>query len=125
MGRPVNEDSAVPPRALLASFTGDPSPELYPPQVGSDQRKTARIVRLCESSTCHLAGDWSSVLDELRRLLGVDVGQTTADGEFALELTSCLEACGAAPAMMVDDEVVGNLTPERVREALARYREGR
>lgn len=82
------------------------------------------IVRLCESPNCHLAGAWSA-LDELRRLLDVGVGETTPDGEFTLELTSCLGACGVAPVMMVDDEVVGNLTPDRVRETLARYREGR
>ncbi|HEU68425.1 MAG TPA: NAD(P)H-dependent oxidoreductase subunit E [Candidatus Acetothermia bacterium] len=82
------------------------------------------IIRLCASPNCHLAGAWSA-LDELRRSLGVDVGETTADGRFTLELTSCLGACGVAPVMMIDDEVVGNLTPERVREALARYREAR
>lgn len=55
----------------------------------------------------------------------MDVGETTPDGLFTLEFTSCLGACGVAPAMMVDDEVVGNLTPEKVRAAIARYREGR
>ncbi|MGD9840179.1 MAG: NAD(P)H-dependent oxidoreductase subunit E [Candidatus Bipolaricaulis sp.] len=79
------------------------------------------IVRLCESPNCHLAGAWSA-LAELRRVLGVDIGETTPDGLFTLELTSCLGACGVAPVMMVDDEVVGNLTPARVREALGRYR---
>lgn len=82
------------------------------------------IIRLCQSPNCHLAGAWSA-LEELQRVLGVRVGETTADGEFTLELTSCLGACGVAPVMMVDDEVVGNLTPERVAEALARYRRGR
>lgn len=82
------------------------------------------IVRLCASPHCHVAGAWSA-LDELRRALGVDVGETTPDGLFTLEFTSCLGACGVAPAMMVDDEVVGNLTPEKVRAAIARYREGR
>lgn len=82
------------------------------------------IIRLCESPNCHLAGAWSA-LDELRGSLGVDVGETTSDGAFTLELTSCLGACGVAPVMMVDDEVVGNLNPERVRNTLARYREGR
>lgn len=81
------------------------------------------IVRLCESPNCHLAGAWSA-LDEIRSTLGVGVGETTSDGTFTLELTSCLGACAVAPVMMVDDEVVGNLTPERVRQTLARYREG-
>ncbi|MCX7750677.1 MAG: NAD(P)H-dependent oxidoreductase subunit E [Candidatus Bipolaricaulota bacterium] len=82
------------------------------------------VVRLCASPHCHVAGAWSA-LDELRRVLGVEVGETTADGLFTLELTSCLGACGVAPVMMIDDEVVGNLTPAKVAAAVARYREGR
>ena len=42
-----------------------------------------------------------------------------------MELTSCLGVCGVAPAMMVDDEVYGNLTEERLRKILDSYREGR
>lgn len=80
------------------------------------------IIRLCESPPCHLAGSWS-LLSALRGELGIDVGETTPDGLFTLELTSCLGVCGVAPAMMIDEEVYGNLTPERLRDILARYRE--
>lgn len=82
------------------------------------------IIRLCSSPNCHLAGAWSA-LEELKRHLGVEVGGTTPDGRFTLELTSCLGACGVAPVMMVDDEVVGNLNPERIAATLARYGEER
>lgn len=80
------------------------------------------LVRVCESPNCHLAGAWS-VIEELKRELGVEVGQTTADGLFTLELTSCLGVCGVAPVMMVDGEAFGNLTPARVREVIRRLRE--
>jgi len=80
------------------------------------------VIRVCDSPNCHLFGAWS-VVEELRKLLGIEVGETTPDGLFTLELTSCLGACGVAPVMMVDDEVFGNLTPERVREILARLKE--
>ncbi len=79
------------------------------------------ILRVCASPNCHLAGAWS-VLDELKQVLDVEVGETTPDGLFTLELTSCLGACGVAPVMMVDEEVFGNLTPERVREIISRIR---
>jgi len=82
------------------------------------------IIRLCDSPPCHLAGAWS-VLAALREELGIDVGETTKDGLFTLELTSCLGVCGVAPAMMIDDEVYGNLTPERLKGILTRYREER
>jgi len=80
------------------------------------------IIRVCNSPPCHLAGSWS-LLSALKEELGVDVGGTTPDGLFTLELTSCLGVCGVAPAMMIDDEVYGNLTPEKLREVLAGFRE--
>lgn len=81
------------------------------------------VIRVCDSPNCHLFGAWS-VVEELQRLLGVGVGETTPDGLFTLELTSCLGACGVAPVMMVDDEVFGNLTPEKVRRILGELRGG-
>ncbi len=81
------------------------------------------VIRVCDSPNCLLFGA-GSVVEELKKLLGVEVGETTPDGLFTLETTSCLGACGVAPVMMVDDEVFGNLTPEKVREVLARLKEG-
>ena len=71
------------------------------------------IIRLCESPPCHLMGA-HSLLEYLKGSLKVDVGGTTKDGIFTLELTSCLGACGVAPAMMLNEEMFGNLTPEKV-----------
>jgi NADH-quinone oxidoreductase subunit E len=71
------------------------------------------IIRLCDSPPCHLMGS-QSLLDYLKRVLKVDTGETTKDNLFTLELTSCLGACGVAPAMMVNEEMYGNLTPEKV-----------
>jgi NADH:ubiquinone oxidoreductase subunit E len=76
------------------------------------------IIRICQSPPCHLMGA-TTVVQELTRQLGIDFGQTTPDGNFTLEMTSCLGVCGVAPAIMVNDEVYGNLTPERIREILA------
>lgn len=79
------------------------------------------IVRLCESPPCQLVGA-ESLLEILSAQLGVAVGETTADGVFTLETTSCLGVCGVSPAMMIDKEVHGNLTKERVVKALAAAR---
>ena len=75
------------------------------------------LVRICQSPPCHLMGA-TQVSRELMKQLGVSFGETTADGQFTLEMTSCLGVCGVAPAMMVDGDVYGNLTPERIREVL-------
>lgn len=79
------------------------------------------IIRLCESPPCHLMGA-QSLLDYLKGALKVDVGGTTKDGLFTLELTSCLGACGVAPAMMLNEEMYGNLTPEKVEAILGERR---
>lgn len=75
------------------------------------------IVRLCESPPCYVMGS-ENLLEALRKRLGVDLGETTEDGEFTLETTSCLGACGVAPVMSVDDEVYGNLTEQKAREII-------
>jgi NADH:ubiquinone oxidoreductase subunit E len=75
------------------------------------------IIRVCQSPPCHLMGA-TTLAQELTRRLGIDFGQTTPDGVFTLEMTSCLGVCGVAPAMMVNDEVYGNLTPGKIQEIL-------
>lgn len=82
------------------------------------------IIRFCDSPTCHLLGGWK-VLEEVKQILRIDAGQTTRDGLFTLEMTSCLGACGVAPAMMINDETYGNLTPARVRDIIDGYKEAK
>jgi NADH-quinone oxidoreductase E subunit len=81
------------------------------------------IIRLCDSPPCHLMGS-ESLLEYLKKKLKVDIGETTSDGAFTLELTSCLGICGVAPALMVNEEMVGNLTPERLDAILEKRRQG-
>jgi NADH-quinone oxidoreductase subunit E len=79
------------------------------------------LVRICQSPPCHLMGA-TTISKELMAQLGVKFGETTADSEFTLEMTSCLGVCGVAPAMMIDNDVYGNLTPGRIGEILAEKR---
>jgi len=62
-------------------------------------------------------------MDYLKQKLGIEPGQTTADGLFTLLPTVCLGHCEQAPVMMLDGEIVGNLTEERIDRALAKARE--
>lgn len=80
------------------------------------------IIRLCDSPPCHLMGS-ESLLDYLKKKLKVNTGETTADGIFTLELTSCLGICGVAPALMMNEEMIGNLTPEKVDTILEERRQ--
>jgi len=78
------------------------------------------VVKVCKSVPCYLKYN-QPVIEAVERALGIAPGQTSQDGLFSLELVNCIGACDRAPAMMIDDDVFGNLTPERVAEILAGY----
>lgn len=79
------------------------------------------IIRVCESPPCHLMGS-ENILDELKKILKVDIGETTDDKLFTLELSSCLGVCGVAPAIMINNDVYGNLSKEKIVEIIENLR---
>jgi NADH-quinone oxidoreductase subunit E len=82
------------------------------------QAPTGRhVVAVCHNLSCHLAGA-QDLLAHLRRRLGVEVGETTADGRVTLQAVECLCACEAAPMAQVDDRYELNLTPDKVDRIL-------
>ena len=80
------------------------------------------VIRFCQDAPCHIAGG-PEVWEALEHELGIPFGETTLDKQWSLQTTSCIGACGVGPVMMVDGDIYGNLTPEKVREIIARYRE--
>ena len=80
------------------------------------------IVRLCDSPPCHIEGS-GAIKETIANTLGVKPGQTTDDGLFTFEIVSCMGLCGVAPAVMINEDVYGNLTPETMAGILAKYRE--
>ncbi len=81
-----------------------------------------RLIRVCLGTACYVRGG-QEVLAALRHELGIEVGQTTEDRLFSLEIGRCFGACGLAPVVMVDDDVHQRVKPARVRELLSSYRE--
>jgi len=79
------------------------------------------LVRVCLGTACYVRGG-KNVLEALKDELGIDVGGTTADGEFSLEVARCFGACGLAPTIMIDEDVVQRVKPARVRSILQAYR---
>ncbi len=68
------------------------------------------IIRVCKSLPCFLKNSEmivKSVADEI----GIKPGDTTPDGKFSFELTNCIGDCDKAPAMLINDDVHGDLTP--------------
>jgi len=75
------------------------------------------LIRVCESPPCHLLGA-QTIFKAIEDKLGIKEGETTKDGLFTLEGTSCLGICGVAPAMMINEEAYGNLTVEKINQIL-------
>ena len=76
------------------------------------QPQGKHVVRLCRGTACHVQGS-GRVAEQLERSLEVKDGETTKDLLFTLQYVACLGCCSLAPAMLVNDEVYGRLTPEK------------
>jgi NADH-quinone oxidoreductase subunit E len=81
------------------------------------QRPGRHVVSVCHNLSCHLMGS-KAIVQHLNQRLGVEVGETTADGRVTLLTVECLCACEQAPMMQVDDRYEGLLTPEKVDRIL-------
>lgn len=78
------------------------------------------VIHLCDSVSCWVMGQ-AALLDELVRLLGTPPGGTTQDDRFTLLPLVCLGACDRAPALLVDRDLHGPLTPMDLPTLLERY----
>ncbi len=81
------------------------------------------IIRLCDSPVCFLNGS-KNVLKRLQELLNLEIGETTPDGLFTLELTSCLGVCANSPVMMINKDIYGDLTEDRAEEIIREIKRG-
>lgn len=83
----------------------------------SFDKKGKNVVRICNSPSCYLNGSLN-VLEDAKEILEIEVDGTTKDGRFTLELTSCIGCCDRAPAVMINDELITDVTKERLRKLL-------
>jgi len=79
-------------------------------------------VVLCNGSSCHMSGA-EELLKEIRKLLEINDGETTADGLFSLEVQSCMGACGQSPVLAVGREFHSGISVKELREIIYQYRE--
>ena len=78
-------------------------------------------IAVCLGTACFVNGS-EKILEKIKEILKIDVGQTTKDGLFSLEATRCVGACGLAPVFKVNEEVYGKTTPEIAEKVIAEYR---
>ncbi|MDD3927188.1 MAG: NADH-quinone oxidoreductase subunit NuoE [bacterium] len=78
--------------------------------------KGKHVIKVCDGTACHVRNSqW--IIDGLREHLRLKQGVTTTkDMLFTVETVACIGACALAPAMMVDEEIYGQLTPDKVKE---------
>lgn len=82
------------------------------------RRKVGRhVIHLCDSISCWVMG-CDGICAHLEESLGIEMGQTTADGKFTLLPIPCLGDCDRAPSVMIGRELHSNLTPERIDDIL-------
>ncbi len=79
------------------------------------------VIMVCDSVSCWVMG-YDKMREHLKTRLGVELGQTTADGRFTLLPIVCLGACDQAPTMIVDGQLHANLDPPKIDEILERYK---
>jgi NADH-quinone oxidoreductase subunit E len=78
------------------------------------------VILICNTISCWIMG-YEELLAHLKARLGIDLGETSADGRFTLLPTVCLGTCDHAPALMIDDELYRDLDPETLDGILDRY----
>jgi NADH-quinone oxidoreductase E subunit len=79
------------------------------------------VIRICKSLPCYLK-DAQTIIEGVRKEIGIKPGETTADGRFSFQLTNCIGACDRAPAMMVNNDVHVDLTPKKISQILKAYK---
>ncbi|GMR03025.1 MAG: hypothetical protein BMS9Abin20_1384 [Acidimicrobiia bacterium] len=83
------------------------------------KRKTVGtyLVSVCTSISCYLQGA-DEVLEIVERATGANHGETSADGRFSVEHVECIGACGGAPAVAVNYELIEGLTPAKAQQLI-------
>lgn len=83
----------------------------------STKPKGKHVIRVCLGTACYVRGG-KKIVAKLKELLGIDLGETTEDKLFTLEVMRCIGACGLAPSMLINDQVYQRLSPEKLQNIL-------
>ena len=82
--------------------------------------KGRNVISICQGTACYVKGA-QAIVDAVEKQLGITAGETTEDGEFSIQDTRCLGCCGLAPVMTINEDVYGKLTPDMIKDILAKY----
>ncbi len=79
-------------------------------------------MKFCMGTACYVGGV-PQLMEKAKQLTGTEIGKTTPDGQLTLEVCRCVGACSQAPVVMVDDEVVGRITPNKFPQLIKKLLE--
>lgn len=82
------------------------------------------IIKCCRGTACHVK-EGKIIAETISEVLGVQEGETTADGQFSFETVACLGTCFIASVAMVDDKYYGNLTKDKIIKIINQYKKGK
>ena len=86
----------------------------------STKPKGEYTVRICLGTACYVRGG-KKLVDKLKELLGIEVGETTKDMKFTLEVMRCIGACGLAPAITINDKVYKQVSPSKLPKIIGKF----
>lgn len=117
----------LPPEALrqVAAYLGVPLARVF--NVASFYRALSlkprgkNLVRVCLGTACHVRGA-QQVADEFGRVLGIQMGETTADMAFTMESVSCVGTCALGPVVVVNEHYHGRLKSSDAKSIIRQYR---
>ncbi len=77
-------------------------------------------IAVCLGTACYVKGS-GDLINKISEIIGIQAGETSADGKYSLEATRCIGACGLAPVLTVNDEVYGRLVVDDIPGIIAKY----
>jgi NADH:ubiquinone oxidoreductase subunit E len=86
------------------------------------QPRGRHTVKFCMGTACYVGGT-PQLIDKAKQVLNTDLGCTSADGSVTLEACRCVGACSQAPVMVIDDDVVGRVRPNKLPQLLRKTQE--
>lgn len=86
----------------------------------STEPKGENTICVCLGTACYVRGG-KKIVDKLCEILDINIGETTKNGKFSLEVMRCIGACGLAPAISINDKVFKQVNPDKLESILKKY----
>jgi NADH:ubiquinone oxidoreductase subunit E len=83
----------------------------------SKEKKGKYVIKICLGTACYVRGG-KKIIARMKEVLGIDVGETSEDGRYSLEITRCIGACGLAPAMAINERVFMQVKADKLLDIL-------